>query len=160
MNGQPDLDHYTARLNELILTIGQRLLRFFASKSSDFTLREMFVLEVLGGRESATMSELATALAVPLTTMSSIVNRMVHKGYLERYRTEEDRRIVLVHLSPAGRAVFDQHRRDYIRSVGEVLGALTHEEQHKLLGLIGDVLTAMSGRPESSARGSGGEEAL
>ncbi|MCR4403570.1 MAG: MarR family transcriptional regulator [Firmicutes bacterium] len=152
MPAQPNLEQYTNRLNELILTIGQRLLRFFASKSSDFTLREMFVLELLGSRESpATMSELASALAVPLTTMSSLVNRMVHKGYLERYRTEEDRRIVLVRLSPAGRAVFDQHRRDYVRSVSEVLGTLSSDDQQKLLGLIGDVLTAMSGGP--SGRG-------
>lgn len=136
-----------ARLDELILTIGQRLLRFFASKSADFTLKEMFVIEVLGGRESATMSELASTLSVPLTTMSSIVNRMVDKGHLERSRIEEDRRVVLVRLSSAGRAVFEQHRRDYIKSVGEVLGALGDEEQHKILGLVGEVLTAMSGGP-------------
>ncbi|MGE5572768.1 MAG: MarR family winged helix-turn-helix transcriptional regulator [Bacteroidota bacterium] len=132
------------RLDELIVTIGQRLLSFFASKSADFTLKEMFVIELLGGRECATVSELASAVSVPLTTMSSIVNRMVHKGYLERYRIEEDRRVVLVRLSPAGRAVFEQHRRDYIESVSEVLGALSDEEQHKILRLIGDVLTAMS----------------
>ena len=139
------LEDGIARLDELIVTIGQRLLSFFASKSADFTLKEMFVIELLGGRESATVSELASAVSVPLTTMSSIVNRMVHKGYLERYRIEEDRRVVLVRLSPAGRAVFEQHRRDYIESVSEVLGALSDEEQHKILRLIGDVLTAMSG---------------
>ena len=136
-----------AKLDDLILTIGQRLVQFFASKSEDLTLREMFLLETLGRRGTATMSELATAVAVPLTTMTSIVTRMVSKGYLERSRIEEDRRVVVVALSPEGKVLFEQHRRDYVQSVKVVLGTLTEEEQHKVLALIGEVLTAISNGP-------------
>ena len=136
-----------AKLDYLILTIGQRLVQFFASKSEDLTLREMFLLETLGRRGTATMSELATAVAVPLTTMTSIVTRMVSKGYLERSRIEEDRRVVVVALSPEGKVLFEQHRRDYVQSVKVVLGTLTEEEQHKVLALIGEVLTAISNGP-------------
>ena len=134
-----NFDESVAKLDDLILTIGQRLVQFFASKNEDLTLREMFLLETLGRRGSATMSELASAVAVPLTTMTSIVTRMVRKGYLERSRIEEDRRVVVVTLSSEGKILFAQHRRDYIESVKGVLGTLTEEEQHKILALIGEV---------------------
>ena len=140
-----NLEEKAARLDDLILAIGQRLIQFFATKSGDLTFKEVFLLEILGRRNSATMTELASELAVPLTTMTSAVTRMVQKGYLQRRRIEEDRRVVQVTLSPAGRDLFQQHRRDYVQSVHGVLGALTEEEQHKILGLIGEVLTVISG---------------
>ncbi len=142
-----NLEEKAGQLDELILAIGQRLIQFFATKSENLTFREAFLLEILGRRHSAAMGELAAELAVPLTTMTSTVERMVQKGYLQRQRIEEDRRVVLVSLSPAGRDLFEQHRRDYVQSVRSVLGALTEDEQHKILGLIGEVLTVISGNP-------------
>lgn len=141
-----------AGLDELILSLGQRILSYFASRSADFTIKEMFLIDVLGSRESATMSELAQLLSVPLTTMTSMVTRLVRRGYLDRSRTEEDRRIVLVSLSQEGREIFRQHRREYIRTVSEVLEDLTEEEQTTILAFIGQVLTTMS---SSYSRGSG-----
>lgn len=142
-----DWEKRLARLDDLILVIGQQLIQFFASKSEDLTMREIFLLETLGRRGSATMSELAQALAVPLTTMTSIVTRLVKKGYAERQRIEEDRRVVLVRLSASGEQLFQRHRREYIESVKSILGTLSDEEQHKLLALLGEVLTALSGNP-------------
>ena len=147
MSPKFDLEEKAARLDDLILAIGQRLIQFFATKSGDLTFKEVFLLEILGRRNSATMTELASELAVPLTTMTSTVTRMVQKGYLQRQRIEEDRRVVLVTLSPAGRTLFEQHRREYVQSVHGVLGTLTEEEQHKILGLIGEVLTVISDIP-------------
>ncbi len=138
------IEDKVAKLDDLVLAIGQRVVQFFATGSEDLTMREMFLLETLGRREPATMTELASALVVPLTTMTSIVTRMVQKGYLERRRIEEDRRVVQVTLTAEGRRLFEQHRQDYIRSVRSVLAMLSEEEQHRILALIGEVLTAMA----------------
>lgn len=131
-------------LDELILSLGQRILTYFASRSADFTIKEMFLIDVLGSREFATMSELAQILSVPLTTMTSMVTRLVNKGYLDRSRTEEDRRVVLVSLSSQGQEIFRQHRHEYVRTVSEILGDLAEEDQKTILGFIGQVLTAIS----------------
>lgn len=133
-------------LDELILSLGQRILTYFASGSADFTIKEMFLIDALGSRESATMSELAQLLSVPLTTMTSMVTRLVKRGYLKRFRTEEDRRIVLVSLTQQGHEIFRQHRHKYVRTVSHVLEDLTEEEQKTILAFIGQVLTTMSSR--------------
>ncbi|MBE3576103.1 MAG: MarR family transcriptional regulator [Limnochordales bacterium] len=135
-----------ALLDDLILSIGQRLLRYFASKSEDLTMKDIFVLETLSRLGQATMTELASALAVPLTTMTSIVGRLVEKGYLERRRTEEDRRVVLVSLSSAGQTLFARQRQEYVQAVREILTVLPEEDQAKLLGLISEVLEVLSHR--------------
>lgn len=139
-----DWEEKAAQLDDLVLSIGQNLLRYFASKSEDLTMKDIFVLETLGRLEQATMTELASALAVPLTTMTSIVGRMVERGYLERRRTEEDRRVVLVSLTPKGRLLSAEQRREYIQSVREILAVLPEEDQEKLLGLIAEVLQVLS----------------
>lgn len=38
----------------------------------------------------------------------------------------------------------ERERAWLVESVGQVLSALNNEDQHKLLGLVGEVLTAMS----------------
>ncbi|MGQ9780209.1 MAG: MarR family winged helix-turn-helix transcriptional regulator [Bacillota bacterium] len=143
---QIDWEEKATRLDDLILFIGQHILRYFATKSEDLTMKEIFVLETLGRFGETTMSELAAALGVPLTTMTSIVGRLVENGYLERRRTEEDRRVVLVSLSPEGRNLFARQRQEYVRAVKEILAVLPEEEQAKVLALIGEVLTFLSHR--------------
>ncbi|NLS45337.1 MAG: MarR family transcriptional regulator [Firmicutes bacterium] len=142
-------------LDELILNFGQRILTYFASRNADFTIKEMFVINLLGSRESETMSGLAKILSVPLTTMTGIVTRLVKRGYLVRSRTKEDRRIVMVSLSENGREIFSQHRREYIRTVGEALGDLTEEEQRTVLALVGQVLTTISSGHTADSKSTG-----
>lgn len=158
MGEEIHLRNAIASLDELILSLGQRILTYFASRSADFTIKEMFLIDVLGSRKSQTMSELAQILSVPLTTMTSMVTRLVKRGYLERSRTEEDRRIVLVSLSKKGREIFQEHRYEYIRTVSEVLEDLTEEEQRTILAFMGQVLTTMSsGHPLGSVGAEGAD---
>ncbi|MCL6614898.1 MAG: MarR family transcriptional regulator [Firmicutes bacterium] len=141
-----DWEEKAAQLDDLVLSIGQHLLHYFASKSEDLTMKDIFVLETLGRLGQATMTELASALAVPLTTMTSIVGRLVEKGYLERRRTEEDRRVVLVSLTPEGRTLFAEQRREYVQAVRDLLAVLPEEDQEKLLRLIAEVLEVIAHR--------------
>lgn len=48
------------------------------------------------------MTDFATELGVPLSTATHTIDRLVRKGLVMRIRSEEDRRIVQVEMSPAG----------------------------------------------------------
>jgi DNA-binding MarR family transcriptional regulator len=146
MHPQFNIEEKAAMLDDFILVIGQRLIQHFATQNEDLTLKEMFILEILGRRLSATMTELALQLSVPLTTMTSTVTRMVEKGYLERHRIEEDRRVVVVKLTPEGSVLFEKHRHEYVLSVKRLMGTLNEQEQHKILALIAEVLSVISGK--------------
>jgi MarR family 2-MHQ and catechol resistance regulon transcriptional repressor len=129
-----------ALLDDLIVSIGRRLLHYFGSKSEDLSLKEIFVIEILSRQGTASMSELAASLGVPFTTMASMVNRMVSKGYLEKQPLPEDRRVMMISLAPAGRNIFDLHRQGLVAVVKEMLATLEDADQNRLMALINEVL--------------------
>ena len=134
-----------ALLDDLIVSIGRRLLHYFGSKSEDLSLKEIFVIEHLSRQGTASMSELAAGLGVPFTTMASMVNRMVSKGYLEKQPLPEDRRVMMMSLSPAGRNIFDLHRQGLVAVVKEMLATLDDTDQNRLMALINEVLLVAPG---------------
>ncbi len=68
------------KFNWLLLDITLGIINFFTSPALELSIKEQLLLDLLGRRESATMSELAAALSTPLTTMTSMVTRLVRKG--------------------------------------------------------------------------------
>lgn len=57
---------------------------------------------------------------------------MVKKGYVERSRSEEDRRVVLVSLSEKGEKAYFHHRMFHEKMVMEVLDGMDKEETEVL----------------------------
>ena len=57
----------------------------------------------LGRREQCLMSDFSKGVGVPLSTATHLANRLVDKGVMFRERSEQDRRVVQIGLSPAGR---------------------------------------------------------
>jgi DNA-binding MarR family transcriptional regulator len=60
------------------------------------------------------MTHLADALDVSVASVTGIVDRLEQRGLVERRRDQDDRRVILVHPTAAGQAVFSglaEHRR-------------------------------------------------
>jgi DNA-binding MarR family transcriptional regulator len=69
---------------------------------------QLHVLGVLREVAPITVSHLATRLGISPPSASAIVDRMVDGGLVARERSEEDRRIVSVSLTPAGEAALKE----------------------------------------------------
>lgn len=74
----------------------------------DLTLSQIKTLVVLWGRAPMRMSVLSQILGTNLSSMTGIVDRLVERDLVERLSDHEDRRIVLVQLSDAGRREVSQ----------------------------------------------------
>lgn len=93
-------------------------------KYSNMTTNDMHVIEAIGIDGGKNMSTVAKALNVTLGTLTISVNSLVKKGYVSRVRSEEDRRVVLISLSPEGIRAYHYHKKfhdDMIRAVVENL---------------------------------------
>jgi DNA-binding MarR family transcriptional regulator len=66
----------------------------------DLSLPQLHTVHVLHERGPVTVSELADALGVSPPSASTMVDRLVEKGLLSREPSREDRRKVLVSVSP------------------------------------------------------------
>jgi DNA-binding MarR family transcriptional regulator len=87
-------------------------------------------LGVLGALSihSCNLSELAEMSGVSLPTMSGTVSHMVTQGWIQRTRSPHDRRMILLELTPDGRALLDQLVQHIVAHLADLLTPLSAEE--------------------------------
>lgn len=66
---------------------------------------QLWAVKTLARLGSLPVSRLALELAVHQASASILVSRLEHRGLVRRTRSEEDRRVVLLSLTPRGRVV-------------------------------------------------------
>lgn len=74
------------------------------------------------------MSALASHMKVRLPTMSGMVDRMVKAQYLKRVNNNNDRRQIMIELTPKGQKFLNQFKSIITKRWEEVLKVLTDEE--------------------------------
>ena len=124
-------------LNELlvglfhdIMTIEEKALR--TGEYKDVTANDMHVIEAIGTDRKKNMSAVAKTLGVTMGTLTISVNSLVKKGYVERIRSEEDRRVVLVFLTEKGKGAYRHHQKFHEDMISAVLEDLSEQEREVL----------------------------
>ena len=74
----------------------------------DLTKNEMLIFWLLYLKQRVNMTEIAEYIHVPLNTATGIVSRMEKNGLIERTRSGEDKRVVLIALADKGKQQFQQ----------------------------------------------------
>ncbi|MCR4423507.1 MAG: MarR family transcriptional regulator [candidate division WOR-3 bacterium] len=85
-----------------ILVRGLRLLSSVEALGQEFSFSQAMVLITLLNMRQTSMNKLAEVLGISKANASGLVDRLVKKRLVERDRSTEDRRVVLVQLTPAG----------------------------------------------------------
>ena len=78
---------------------GRRLAR-----EAGLTAVQLRVLQIVEETGHATPTEIATRMGVTQATISALIKKLENFGYLERNRSETDRRQTNLTITPAGRA--------------------------------------------------------
>ena len=71
-----------------------------------FSLIQLNVVAVLEAEGPLPMGRLADELDVSVASATGIVDRMEHRGLIERRHATDDRRVVVVHLTDRGAGIF------------------------------------------------------
>lgn len=72
------------------------------------SMTQLHVMSMLERHGDISMSRLAEMIDVSLSSATGLVDRMEERGYLERLRVPDDRRVVLVRISETGRKLLDE----------------------------------------------------
>ena len=94
----------------------------------DITNNDMHVIEAVGIGEPRNMSAVAKLLSITVGTLTIAVNNLVKKGYIERVRSKEDRRVVLVSLTEKGKKAYQHHKRFHEEMIQSLLKGLSDQE--------------------------------
>lgn len=107
----------------------------------DISNNDMHIIEVIGKEEPKNMSAIAKALSVTVGTLTIAINNLVKKGYVNRIRSEEDRRVVLISLSYKGEKAYDHHKEFHEEMIEATLNGLNEEETKVLVRALNNVST-------------------
>ncbi|MGF1918528.1 fatty acid biosynthesis transcriptional regulator FabT [Enterococcus faecalis] len=123
-------DYLVSVFND-ILTIEESELK--KSQFNDVSITEMHTIEAIGMYKKKTSSEVAKELSITVGTLTVAINNLVKKGYVERLRSEDDRRVVKLGLTKKGKLLFRVHQHFHREMVKNILKGMEQEEEQALL---------------------------
>ena len=94
----------------------------------DLTNNEMHIIEAVGLGEGDKMSNIARKLGITVGSLTTSMNALVNKKYVLRERSEEDRRVVNIHLTPKGEKAYHHHAEFHKKMVEAILENITEDE--------------------------------
>lgn len=112
----------------------------------NFSKSELFTLAVTDRHGEIIMSQIAEYIHAPMSTATGVVERLVKKGFLERTRSESDRRVVAVRLTTEGRKQIEEWKVILTRYVNSILEGLTAEEKLLMIKLFQRVPAILAGK--------------
>lgn len=103
-------------INEELVNIFDNVLRIEAASiiekcNAKISMTEVHTIAAIGTGELKSMGEVAENLHITVGTLTVAINNLVKKGYVERYKSEKDRRIVRVGLTKQGKKVYYIHKK-------------------------------------------------
>jgi DNA-binding MarR family transcriptional regulator len=103
--------------------------------------QELFALNTIGRRDRLTMTDLAAAMRVPLSTASRVVDRLAAKKLVVRTPLAHDRRVVQVGFSRRGRRINQFVVASRQAAAMELLGVAGARDARTLLAALERMVT-------------------
>lgn len=134
----------TIVINELLVQLFNDILQI-EEKSlregviSDLSITEIHTIEAIGMYAEKSMSEVAQILKITVGTLTTAINKLIKKEYVERKRIEEDRRVVLVKLTKKGKLAYRIHEKFHHDMVNTAIDGLSDEEERILISSLNKI---------------------
>ncbi|SHJ58579.1 transcriptional regulator, MarR family [Clostridium cavendishii DSM 21758] len=133
-------------LNELLVELFNDILHIEQNELkngvlSDLSVTEIHTIEAIGMYVPRTMSEVAADLKITVGTLTTAINKLIKKGYVERKRIEEDRRVVMVELTKKGKLAYRLHDKFHKEMIQATIIGLNEQEEEVLISSL-DKLTS------------------
>ncbi len=131
------MDSYNT-INEVLVKLFNEIMHIeekaiITEEFKDISNNDMHIIEAIGKEKPKNMSTIAKSLSVTVGTLTIAINNLVKKGYVNRVRSEEDRRVVLISLSEKGVKAYEHHRRFHEEMVEATLEGLNESETEVLV---------------------------
>lgn len=144
---RPDLDvspvGVVSRITRLAARFSQELeTNFQGHRLTKADFEALAALRRSGPPYRLSQTRLMQDLSLTPGTVSVRIARLVERGLVERMADEEDRRGVIIGLSPAGERAFEDAVHDHLATERRLLAALDPGEQELLAGLLRRLLTS------------------
>jgi DNA-binding MarR family transcriptional regulator len=132
MTSPPDSRDIARRTLQIIPFVMRVMNAELRSAQLDVVPSHMGLLGMLSTRPH-TLTEMARAMSVSAPTMSNTITTLETRGWVERERDTQDRRVVYVRLSQQGQQMLDKIDQFTEERLTEILAPLTEHERNILM---------------------------
>ena len=137
MSNHITVNEILVRLFANILDIEEKCLKI--GEYSDLSITEMHIIDNIGLISERTMSDTAKAVKVTSGTLTTAIDNLINKGYVERRRSSEDRRVVKIRLTEKGKEAFKSHEDFHKDLVISALQQLDSHEEEVLIKVLSNI---------------------
>jgi DNA-binding MarR family transcriptional regulator len=127
-----------ASIGELKCIGSERMVR------QGISMTQLHVMHLLDRHGEMGMSHLAEMLDVSMSAATGLVDRVEEHGFVERIRVPNDRRIVIVRITPVGRQMLDDVDAVQTDILGGILDRLDEAQLTRLAAAMVDLRTAVA----------------
>lgn len=128
------LNDILVKLFKDIMTIEEKAI--ITEEFKDITNNDMHVIEAIGVDEARNMSTVSKLMSVTMGTLTIAINGLVNKGYVNRTRSEADKRVVFVSLTEKGKKAYNHHAKFH----KDMIEAIVKRFDEKDIGIVVEAL--------------------
>ncbi|MGN7356567.1 MarR family winged helix-turn-helix transcriptional regulator [Paenibacillus sp. SAF-054] len=111
-----------------------------SAKEYNLTFPQFQVMFTLKHRGSLKVSELAELLALTSPAITSLTDKLIANGYVQRERAESDRRVVYTTITEKGNAMLEKIVEDQKEFIQKFFGMLSEEDIQHLRRIFSSML--------------------
>jgi len=119
------------RLADIIMVMQRCFVQHLSEELSrgQVSFPQFFLLGHISSSEVLSMTEIAEKMNHTTAAATGLVDRLENLGYVQRTHASDDRRKVLVRITPKGTDLVGRIRQDIVAKLSLVTGILEPEEQ-------------------------------
>ena len=138
------MDKTFQTFNEILVGLFNEILSIeekavITEEFKDISNNDMHIIEAIGKDEPKNMSTVAKAMGVTVGTLTIAINALVKKAYVNRERSEKDRRVVLISLTKKGELAFDHHKHFHDEMVKATVAGLNESDKDVLVKALSNL---------------------
>ena len=131
------MDDYKV-LNEILVRLFRSIMdveekAIITQEFQNITNNDMHIIEAVGLGEGNNMTTIAKKMKITVGSLTTSMNSLVKKHYVERNRSEEDRRIVNITLTEKGIKAYKHHEEFHEKMSQAAISEMSEDEVKVLL---------------------------
>ena len=139
MDTEQTLNRLLVEFFKYIMEIEEKKL--ITDEFREITYNDMHIIEAIGMEKPRNMSAIAKLMSVTTGTLTRAVDALEKKGYVQRQRSSQDKRVVHIVLTQRGVLAFRHHEKFHQDMIAFILEHVSEEEsvvlRRALEGLMG-----------------------
>ena len=128
-------DIFTVLQRRFLLSLSKELQR------GDVSFPQYFLLGFLAQKGELNMSDIAKQMGHTTAAATGLVDRLERLGHVKRYHSPDDRRKILVNITPSGEAIVIEVRDDMVTNLLKMMEHLDSEEQRSWVKIYEKIIT-------------------